>query len=380
MASEKKNAPEKEQITKTVTESYIFTTIRHNLGIYTERLMLRLVEMAQNETYGLDFKSGKDMRKITVGEWGDAEVTIPVKDILSGEDDKNYSAAKQAIRNLMGKFIEYEDDRKYRSTHILNDVDLDKVSGKMIIRVNRNIWNAMLDFSKGFRRYELETAVKLHGKYSLRIYKLISKQKYPLTIPVEDLRKMWGLEDKYKKMDDFVKNTIEAAKKELDSVSPYSFTYTLNASKDAEVNRKKRGRPAITSVTFIPQRIATNDNNDALRKSVHPTMILPREIYDLLKNKFLFDDKGIKSNITLFDYANREFDLVQFLYRIAPGALHADTPQGYVVNSIKKHLKEDYGILFQDQMVIRTPSMDKKPGMNGTGSLKDIIESVTNKK
>lgn len=52
----------------------------------------------------------------------------------------------------------------------------------------------MLDFSKGFRKYELETAVKLHGKYFLRIYKLVSKQSEPISYTIDDLRKMWGLE------------------------------------------------------------------------------------------------------------------------------------------------------------------------------------------
>ena len=243
-----------EPISKEVVESYIFSTVRHDFGVYSERLLLRLVELAQREIRGLDFKGGTSIGKVEIGEWGDAEVIIPVKDILSGEEDKNYSKAKTAIRNLMGRFLEYEDEQKYRATQILNEVDVDKVAGKMIIRVNRNIWRAMLDFSKGFRKYELETAVKLHGKYSLRIYKLVSKQSEPITYSIADLRQMWGLTEKYKKVDDFVKNTIVAAKEELDRVSPYSFDYTLNAARTAEVNKGRKGRPAITSVTFFPVR------------------------------------------------------------------------------------------------------------------------------
>ena len=43
--------------------------------------------------------------------------------------------AKQAVRNLMGRFLEYEDDQKYKATQILNEVAVDKVAGKMVIRV-----------------------------------------------------------------------------------------------------------------------------------------------------------------------------------------------------------------------------------------------------
>lgn len=371
-------APEKEVISKEVVESYIFSTVRHDFGIYSERLLLRLVELAQREIRGLDFKGGTSIGKVEIGEWGDAEIVVPVKDILSGEEDKNYTKAKTAVRNLMGRFLEYEDDKNYRATQILNEVDVDKVAGKMIIRVNRNIWRAMLDFSKGFRKYELETAVKLRGKYSLRIYKLVSKQSEPITYSITDLRKMWGLTEKYKKVDDFIKNTVVAAKEELDRVSPYSFDYILNAAKSAEVNKGRKGRPAITSVTFFPIHRMANETTDAVRKMGDPSMMLDRELYMMLKNKFYFDAQGIKANITLFDTAQRECDILDFLDGIAPAALRAANVQGYVINAIRKHLREKFGIIIDGSMVLRDPSsvvpnQETRSSRSEPASLKDIL-------
>lgn len=370
----------KEKISKEVVESYIFSTVRHDFGIYSERLLLRLVELAQREIHGLDFKGGSSIGKVKVGAWGDAEITIPVKDILSGEDDKNYSKAKSAVRNLMGKFLEYEDDKTYRATHILNDVDVDKISGKMIIQVNRNIWGAMLDFSKGFRKYELETAVKLRGKYSLRIYKLVSKQKDPISYSISDLRQMWGLTDKYKKVDDFIKNTIVTAKTELDKVSPYSFDYTLTSSKSSELNKGRKGRPSITSVTFFPYHNLQNESSDAVRKMADTSMIIDKQLSNLLINKFGFDWGGIKSNITLFDISQKEFDLLLFLDKIAPAALRATNIQGYVINAIRRHLKEECGIVVDGTMILKDPhSTDRKlskaapKNPKEPRSLKDIL-------
>lgn len=368
-----------ERISKEIVESYIFSTVRHDFGIYSERLLLRLVELAQREIKGLDFKGGTSIGKVKVGEWGDAEITIPVKDILSGEDDKNYSKAKTAVRNLMGKFLEYEDDQKYKATHILNDVDVDKISGKMVIQVNRNIWSAMLDFSKGFRKYELETAVKLRGKYSLRIYKIVSKQTTPISYSIADLRKMWGLTDKYKKVDDFVKNTIVAAKTELDNVSPYTFDYVLTAAKSAEVNKGRKGRPAITSVTFFPKHKMQNEATDAVRKMVDPSLMLEGELYDILRHKYEFDYAGIRANISLFDIAQKEFDLLAFIDRINPSALRAENPQGYLINAIKKHLKEECGVIFDNGMILKDKlNVDKKQGARGeVKSLRDILNADT---
>ena len=368
----------KEVISKEVVESYIFSTVRHDFGIYSERLLLRLVELAQREIRGLDFKGGSSIGKVEIGEWGDAEVIISVKDILSGEDDKNYSKAKTAVRNLMGRFLEYEDNEKYRATQILNEVDVDKIAGKMIIRVNRNVWRAMLDFSKGFRKYELETAVKLRGKYSLRIYKLISKQTDPITYSIQDLRQMWGRVDKYKKVDDFVKNTIVNAKEELDRVSPYSFDYILNAAKSADVNKGRKGRPAITSVTFFPRHRLKNESADAMRKQVDPSIMLDYQFYQMLKNKFEFDAQGIKANITLFDTAQKECDILEFLDGIAPAALRATNVQGYVVNAIRKHLKERFGIVIDGSMVLRdsssvVPNQPAAASRKEPASLKDVL-------
>lgn len=373
------SAPSSERISKEIVESYIFSTVRHDFGIYSERLLLRLVELAQWEIKGLKF-DGNSENKVRVGAWGDAEITIPVKDILSGEDDKNYAKAKQAVKALMGKFLEYEDDKTYKATHILNDVDVDKVSGKMVIQVNRNIWGAMLDFSKGFRKYELETAVKLRGKYSLRIYKLISKQTEPISYSIIDLRKMWGLTEKYKKVDDFVKNTIVAAKEELDRVSPYTFEYALTSAKSADVNKNRKGRPSITSVTFFPKRNINNEPADALRKMVGPSSILDRDIMHLLKTKFEFDSKGIQANISLFDIAQKQFDLYEFLQKIAPNALHADNIQGYVINSIKKNLKDNFGVVIEGQMILKGKSpldvKSQKSSKNEPLSLKEILSGV----
>lgn len=372
------NIPSTEVISTEIVESYILSTARHNSGIYSGRLLVRLVQLAQREIRGLDFKGGGNIGKVETGEWGDAEFIIPVKDILSGDEDKNYSKAKAAVRNLMGCFLEYEDEQKYKATQILNEVDVDKIAGKMVIRVNRNIWRAMLDFSKGFRKYEIETALKLRGKYSLRIYKLISKQSSPITYSIQELRQMWRLTDKYKKVDDFIKNTIVNAKAELDRVSPYSFEYVLNAAKTAEVNKGRKGRPAITSVTFFPVRRMMNESLDAVRKQVDPSMMLDHEFYQMLKHKFEFDSQGIRANITLFDIAQKECNILDFLESIAPSALRAANIQGYVINAIRKHLKERFGIIIDGNMVLRdsssvVPNQETRTSRKEPASLKDIL-------
>ena len=196
-----------------------------------------------------------------------------------------------------------------------------------------------------------------------------------ITYLIEDLRKMWGLTDKYKKVDDFVKNTIVAAKEELDRVSPYSFDYVLNSAKTAEVNKGRKGRPAITSVTFFPIHRLNNESTDAVRKSVDPSMMIDRLVSDILRNKLGFDWAGIKANISLFDIAQKEFDLFAFLSQITPKALRAVNPQGYVINAIKKHLSENHGIVIEGGIILQDKKIAKKATVTKKEptSLKDIF-------
>lgn len=350
--------PKEELISKEVVESYIFSTVRHNFGIYSERLLLRLVELAQFEINGLNFKDGSALGKVTVGEWGHADITIPVKDILSGEDDRNYEKAKAAVRGLMGKFLEYEDDNNYRATAVLNEVDVDKVAGQMTIQVNKNLWNAMLDFSKGFRKYELETAMRLQGKYSLRLYKLTSQLTNPITYSLEDLRLMFGVGDKYKRSDDFIKRTIESAKRELDEKSAFSFDYQVNYSKHAPSS--KGGRPTPSSITFFPLRHLVNSTSDQLRKGLGLSLLHP-ELLQLLQHKLDFTPTEIKAHLSLFEIAQKTvgFDIISFIYERTPKALAVENPKGYIINALKSELKSRFGIIIDDKIIITDKSLPK---------------------
>jgi hypothetical protein len=98
----------------------------------------------------------------------------------------------------------------------------------------------------------------------------------------------------------------------------------------------------------------------------------------MLKNKFYFDSQGIKANITLFDTAQKECDILEFLDSIAPAALRAANVQGYVINAVRKHLKERFGIIIDGNMVLRdsssvVPNQGTRTTRKEPSSLKDIL-------
>lgn len=68
--------------------------------------------------------------------------------------------------------------------------------------------------------------MKFKSVYAMRFYELMSGQTKPLFVPLDGpdgLRERFCLQGKYERVNDFKRYVIDAAKKELDESSPYSF-------------------------------------------------------------------------------------------------------------------------------------------------------------
>ena len=158
--------------------------------------MYRLVEFAQDEIKGIMIRD--NLHKIEPTLFG-REITMPVADILRNEKDQNYTIAKKAFRSLAQKGVEYEDEKIWQYTSIISSPKIDKIKGYVIFTVLDDIWRCLLDFTKGYRKYELVTAMRFKSVYSMRMYELMSGQKRPLEFIFEDLKQRFKLKDKYSK-------------------------------------------------------------------------------------------------------------------------------------------------------------------------------------
>lgn len=328
---------------KDLIESYKLTTVRDRIGIYGQRLILRLVEFATAEgaTEGLDFKSGKDIRKVEVGVWGDRVVTMPITDIMT-EDTKNYTAVKNSVRALQKETIEYEEeDGTWVSFPFLGTVRIGH--GMIRLKVEKELWEAFMDFRKGFRRFELDAALKLKSAYSLRLYKLISEQrdiKY-LDFQLIELKKMLGVGNKYPRSRDFFKWVINPAQEELDTVAPWTFTYTPLYSRKVAT-----GRAAVTGIRFFPvyqpehrdPELEKNRLKQQYKGALAPGLDQAQK--NILLHKFGFTQQGLLNNRDLFEAAAKHIDLTTFLIDLAErvARIRPKNPTGYVVNAIKMEL------------------------------------------
>jgi len=318
---------------KMQVQSHIMTTAKYDFDVYEKRIIYRLVELAQCEIQGLKFRD--DCRKVEHDLWGYTEVTLPISSLLSGEDDKNHLRVKKALKRLQKKTFEYEDDKTWECISIIALPKIEKWGSSVTFIIDPKIWNACLDFSKGYRKYELKAAMSFKSEYSMRFYELMSGQNSPITYGIENLKEMFGIADKYSdKTTNFIKYVIEPAKKELDEKSPYSFDYKVN----------KTGRK-FTSITFHPVYQPEHHDPDLerkeLQKQISLSWDLTRETLDYLKHGFGFDTKEIKQNIDLFKKAQHEIEnFLLFMSKVKPRANRANNPKGYLINAIKKELNK----------------------------------------
>ena len=358
-----------------LVESWIFATRSSDFSIYSERLLLRIVQLAQAQVLGANFRDGTSIGQVSIGPLGEATLEVPIRSLLS-TGSTNYSQAKAAIMELMRNpyFVERPKLKGGRPVlgpdgkpefelvghQILNNCSVNLKPGCAIIEVNRETWLSILDFSKGFRKFDLETALRLKLAPSLRLFQLLCNQKDPVTFTIAQLRQMWKMDEKdketgeYKVYPDtynFIKRTIDPAKKELDEKSPWSFDYVKNYSVSDPVNRGRKGKKAVTSITFFPiHRLTREPESNLIRMTSSALKELGKDTYDVLVLKIGFTPKGLENNVQLFHLANSlDMDLNSFVRLVTPNAVRSENPPAYVIKAIKMHLNEVHGVAFNKE-------------------------------
>jgi len=309
---------------KDVIQSYILTTAKYDFSVYEKRILYRIVEMYQ---YILEGKKLSERYRVEENLFGDQRITMPIDSVLTGESDQNYTRIKHALVALRNKTFEYEDDKKWKLIGIVEKPVLNK-QGFLEFEIRREVFEPMLDFSKGFRKLELKVAMSFESVYAMRFYELLSGQKNPINYRIEHLKILFSIEEKYKLNADFIRKVIIPAKKELDAKSPFSFEYALI----------KNGRK-IESIRLYPYEIPENRDEELERKNLQRQTSLRWDLdkvyIDYLEQNFAFTRSEIKNNRDLFIKAQEKLDLLMELSKLKVKSEEAENRKGYIINALK---------------------------------------------
>lgn len=328
---------------KNVIQSYMLTTARYDFSVYEKRILYRLVELAQAELQGKNFAEWIGM-KVETNLFGDKDITMPVRCILANEEDNNYTKAKKAFKAMSNRTIEQTKGNVWYLDHMLERVRVNLGTGVAKFRVSPNVWNIVLDFTKGYRKYELKTTMQFKSVYSMRFYELLSGQNKPLNYSIDEIRKMFSLEKKLKKIDRLESVVFEVAQKELDENSPYSFTWERE-----EVASRGRNGKKVVGYTFYPKYIQKNKDKELQRKELQAKVgniagaygMLNKDVSDYLLYNLNMTKDEINANKALFLTAQKELpNLVDELADLKERAAKNGKGKGWIINGLKGKMKE----------------------------------------
>ena len=214
-----------------IVQSFIYSVARVKLSLYEQRILLKVIEHAQVVLKG---KLIKNMLSRMEHDLDNVKIELTVSYVLT-EGRQHYEQVKEEDRSLMSRKFEFWDTeaKAWYSSPLIYNVAYVQGSGLLSFYVSKMLFDVALDFTRGFCRYDLETALTLSNPHAVRLYALLSNQTHPIIYPIADLKKMFGVEDKYKQTRDFIKKIIDPCKNALDDTGCNTFTYSKIYDKNA---------------------------------------------------------------------------------------------------------------------------------------------------
>jgi plasmid replication initiation protein len=349
---------------KDLIQSYILTTAKYDFSVWEKRILYRIVELNQHLIEGKKLNKNYNIEQVNEGVY----YTLPISSLLKNATDKNHKQVKAALRSLQKKTIEFQDDRYWASINIIANPKIEEYSDTVRFYVDELIYKPLLDFSKGFRKYELKTAMQFESVYSMRFYELLSEKKQPITYNIDSLKEMFCIEGKYSRINDFKRYVLDVAKKELDSCSPYTFDYTMN----------KIGR-SYSSVTLKPKFQPEHRDEDLetsyIQSKQDTSWYLGKEEKEYLVHNMGFTQKGIKNNAQLFEdikpiLVKNNTNLIEALADIKTRGLKngAKNIQGYTIKALKSILEHQ-----DEPMCLKSSKSSKNARKGESRSIGDLL-------
>lgn len=342
-----------------IIQSYRLTysainTVTDEAGVFAQRFIVRLAEMVNNTGIfeGMKFRpsqlwDGKyplDVRD--PNSWVVRTIQMPLEAVmLPGVDGETH--AKKAIKSMQQAIIQYSDfdadGKKFWTSFAF--IGRVTIKNKIIsAEIEPEVWRLMLDFSQGFRAYELDVITRMKSKFAMKLYPYICRQKDPmaLTMTIDDCKHFLGVENKYKKTNDFIQYCIKYAKKELDEMSPWTFDYEL-------LKKKGRGRPTINAIRFIPKhQLKFESEKKAASEITAPVLfgIYTKETRDIMIKKFGIEKEKLIAYGNLFQKASKVLDLNAFAVKMSleldkrrGSDKEVENPAGWFISTLTHRLK-----------------------------------------
>ena len=307
-----------------IVQSFLFSIGRCNLTIYEQRILCMIVKSARDRTARKLMKS--EMYAWNIDE-DNLAISVAMRDILS-DGDQHYERVMDAFQRLMTRRFSVIDSSNgsWFSTPIVYNVTHDARSGVVHFYVAAKLMGAILDFSKGYRQYSIDTALALPSPVAVRMYILMCGCSSPLTFSVDNLKSMFGVDDKYKQTADFIKKVIEPARKILDDENVTSFHF----------ERIKTGTK-VTALKFYPIRRDVKSDNQLAAK-ISTSIYLNKDLQLYLMRVAGFSLRELSAHKVLLAEFAKINEAMAILADICNRAAKRGRSKGWIISAIRSEL------------------------------------------
>ena len=175
-----------------------------------------------------------------------------VKDI--GTNNKNeYQRAREVTKSMMKHVIEiFDDDEGLKQRNIFHAVDFPKGKSYVEVVFHPHLRPYLLQLKEKFTAYDIRNTLHLNSVYAVQIYQLL-KQYHRIgtrEFELKELKKILGVDNKYKLYADFKKRVLISSQKELKANCDITFTF----------REKKRGRKVCAILFHIKSQLKKRDD------------------------------------------------------------------------------------------------------------------------
>lgn len=314
---------------KKIIQSRVLTQAKYDFTIDEKRIIYRIMEAAQYSLKGAHLHG-----KLDINLLGDAELTFGLSEFIPEGVKRNNAEIKKALFSLNDKAIFLEDkDGSWCRFHYIEYPKFDKKTDKYHFTVYKPLWEAFLDFTKGYNTYFLKTAMSFGSSYSMRWYELLGNNTKPITYEMGRIRELFQIGSKYPLFANFKQKVIDTPIAEINEKSDVLITYSLITE------RVGKGRPKVTGITFTTTRKNTDEVDEIKKTTKNARGLVDNRVLEYLKNTYLFSDAELKNNTSLLRAKCMEYgweNVIDKLAEIKENARNARNPKGYVIGVLKK--------------------------------------------
>ena len=294
---------------------------RVRLNIYEQRIVMQIVKKAQSVVHG---ELMKDKLKQWQHDLDNVEFRVLASDLLM-EGSHATDRIEDAVIALQSRIVKFRDSHtgNWAVTPVLYNAEYISQQGIVRFFVARKVFDAILDFSKGFSQYSLENALKLPSPYAMRLYALVANSAKPMRFQIDELKNIFGVTEQYGQTADFIKRVIKPAKKCLDDQRVNSFDYRT------EMQGRKVSHVIFTPIKREPT--ARERQNAKIATSLFMSPIIRQELVEYAQ----FSLRELSAHKSLLDDFGKIPDAPAVLADIINRSVRANKPKGMIIASMR---------------------------------------------